>query len=143
MLVETNWHGKMSLVAGDESGNTFKMDASPKVGGEGKGLSPMAALLGSLSGCISMDTLAMLRRFVSKDQIQSFRVEADGTQNDEHPKYFTDIEITLYVDGDVPVERVWGALRKSEQDYCSVRNSLKSNVTLKVVLNGEDVPETK
>lgn len=142
MLVETNWHGKMALVAGDEKGNTFKMDASPESGGEGKGVSPMVGLLGGLSGCLSMDTLAMLRRFVKNDQIKNFRVEADGTQHEKNPHYFTDIEVTLFVDGEVPAKRVWDAFRKSEQQYCLVRNSLKSNVTLKVVLNGEEVPET-
>lgn len=141
MLVETNWEGKMSLVAGDDKGNTFKMDTSPKVGGEDKGMTPMAALLGAMSGCISMDTLAMLRRFVAKDQITSFRVEADGTQNDEHPKYFTEIAVTLYVEGDIPAERVWGAFRKSEEKYCSVRHSLKADVTLKLFMNGEEIPE--
>ncbi|WP_368645691.1 OsmC family protein [Alkalibacterium putridalgicola] len=141
MLVETIWEGKMSLVAGDDKGNTFKMDTSPKVGGEEKGVTPMAALLGAMSGCISMDTLAMLRRSVDNGEIQSFRVEADGTQNDEHPKYFTDIDVILYVEGSISAERVWGAFRKSEEKYCSVRHSLKADVTLKLVLNGKDTPE--
>lgn len=142
MLVETSWQGKMALEAGDDKGNSFKMDASPKVGGEGKGLSPMAALLGSLAGCLSMDILAMLRRFVDKGQVKNMRIETDGTQNDSHPHYFTAIAITLYMEGDIPAKRVWDAYRKSEENFCSVRNSLKADVSLKLVLNGEEVDES-
>lgn len=141
MFVETNWQGKMAFEAGNETGNTFVMDADLAVGGEGKGVSPMEALLGAVTGCLSMDVTAMLRRFVANNQIQSMRMMAEGTQNGTHPRYFTDITVTFYLDGDVPAERAWGAFRKSERSYCPVRNSLKSNVTLKLVLNGKEVPE--
>lgn len=141
MLVETNWQGKMAFTAGGDDGITFNMDASADVGGQGKGVTPMTALLGALSGCMSMDITAMLRKYVESNQITNMRMEADGTQNEQHPRYFTDVTITFYVEGDVPGKRVWSAMRKSEQTYCPVRNSMKANVTLKLILNGQEVPE--
>ncbi|WP_027109195.1 OsmC family protein [Lacticigenium naphthae] len=141
MRVETKWQGKMGFVTENELGKSFKMDAVEASGGLGDGVSPMEALLGALAGCTSMDMVAMLRRFVEDGKITDMKVESRAKQNEEHPHYFTDIEMTCVINGDVPADRVWRAFRMSEEKYCSVRNSMKSDVTLKVVLNGEEVPE--
>ena len=43
------------------------------------------------------------------------------------------------MDGDVPASRIWRALNLSNDKYCSVANSLKAELSYKVVLNGEEV----
>jgi len=136
MLVETNWQGSKTFVTENNDGNTLKMSS------ETDGISPMEALLGSLSGCTMIDAISILGRFVRNDQLKNLRVEADGERNDKAPRYFTNITLTFHVDGDVPAEDVWKAMRQSEEKFCSVSHSLSSDVHLKLILNGEEIPET-
>lgn len=89
-----------------------------------------------------IDAISILGRFVRNDQLKNLRVEADGERNDKAPRYFTNITLTFHVDGDVPAEDVWKAMRQSEEKFCSVSHSLSSDVHLKLILNGEEIPET-
>lgn len=136
MFVETNWQGNKTFVTENNDGNTLKMSS------ETDGMSPMEALLGSLSGCAMIDAIAILGRFVRNDQLQNLRVDAEGERNEKAPRYFTEITLTFHVDGDLPAAEVWKAMRQSEEKFCSVRHSMTSDVHLKLLLNGEDVPET-
>jgi putative redox protein len=47
--------GSYHLEAANESGNIVNMDASPEIGGAGKGMRPMQLLLVALGGCSSVD----------------------------------------------------------------------------------------
>ncbi|EXJ24099.1 OsmC/Ohr family protein [Alkalibacterium sp. AK22] len=137
MRVSTKWEGNLAFTMTNPNGNELRMDARKEVGGDGSGVSPMEAVLGGLAGCMGIDMYMVLKPY--QDKMTRMEIETDGTRNDESPKYFTAVEITVHVDGDVPASRVWRAVKLSDEKYCSVANSLKANLTYKVILNGEEV----
>lgn len=135
MLVETNWQGEKTFETQNNEGNTLKMSSGDDA------VSPMEALLGALSGCTMIDAISILGRFVRNDQLKNLRVEAEGERNDKAPRYFTKVTLTFHVEGDLPAEDVWKAMRQSDEKFCSVRHSMTSDVELKLILNGEETPE--
>lgn len=141
MKVTSEWTGGMGFTATNLNGQQMQMDATEKAGGEGKGVSPMEAVLGGLSGCMGIDMMMVLRRY--QENIQSLTFEMEGERNDGPPNYFTSIDMVCRVEGDVPADRVWRAIHLSDEKYCSVRHSLKADVTYRLILNGEEVPENK
>lgn len=139
MKVSTKWEGNLAFTMSNPDGNQVRMDARNEAGGEGSGVSPMEAVLGGLAGCMGIDMYMILKPF--QDKITRLEIETDGGRNDTAPKYFTAIEVTIHLDGDVPASRVWRAVKLSDEKYCSVANSLNADLTYNVILNGEHVPQ--
>lgn len=138
MKTTTDWTGGLSFKMTNPTGNELKMDARKEIGGGGDGVSPMEAVLGGLAGCMGMDIVTILRPY--KDRIQSLTFESDAQRQEEKPNYFTNIHLTVKVEGDLPESRIWRAIRLSDETYCSVANSLKAHITYSVMLNGENIP---
>ncbi|MEC6747729.1 OsmC family protein [Marinilactibacillus sp. XAAS-LB27] len=137
MKVSTKWEGNLAFTMNNSNGKELKMDAGEAAGGEGSGVSPMEAVLGGLAGCMGIDMYMILKPY--QDKLERIEIETDGERNEEPPKYFKNILIILHVDGDVPASRVWRAIKLSDEKYCSVANSLKAELTYKLILNGEQV----
>lgn len=141
MKVSTEWQGNMAFTMTKGDGNQVKMDAREEAGGEGSGVSPMESVLGGLAGCMGIDIFMVLKPY--QDKIEKLTFDTDGERNPEPPKYFTNVHITVHLDGDVPASRVWRAVKLSDEKYCSVANSLKADLTYTVILNGEEVEDPK
>ncbi|GEL68012.1 OsmC family protein [Marinilactibacillus psychrotolerans] len=137
MKVSTKWQGGFAFTMDNGKGYDLPMDAGTTAGGNGEGVSPMEALLGSLAGCMGIDIFMILKPY--QEKIERIELETDGERNEEPPKYFKKIQVTVHVDGDVPASRIWRAVNLSNDKYCSVANSLKAELSYKVVLNGEEV----
>lgn len=136
LSIKSKWTKGMSFDIQSDDGNVIKMGA-----GNEEGMSPMKALLGALSGCSAIDVIAILKRYVEDGSLKSLNVDAEGIRAEGHPQYYTDITLTFHIEGDVPEKRIWKAMRQSEEKFCSVRASLKSNVILKLILNGVAIQE--
>ena len=134
MKVMTTWSGKRVFTSVGESGYSVGVDATPAYGGEGKGATPMELILAGLAGCIGIDVTMILDNFL--DKIQRMEIETDGARKEELPKGFTAIELTFRVDGDIPDYRVWKAIELGSKKYCAVSDSLKADISYKLVLNG-------
>ncbi|WP_208558959.1 OsmC family protein [Marinilactibacillus kalidii] len=137
MNVSTEWEGNLAFNMKNSNGKELKMDAGEAAGGSGSGVSPMEAVLGGLAGCMGIDMYMILKPY--QDKLERIEIETDGERNEEPPKYFKKIHITLHVDGDVPASRVWRAIKLSDEKYCSVANSLKAELSYTLLLNGEKV----
>lgn len=141
MKTTTKWADGLQFNMTNAIGTEMIMDARKEIGGGEKGVTPMEAILGGLAGCMGMDVVTILRP--QKDKIQLLEFETDGNQNQEKPNFFTDIHTTVRVEGDIKADRIWRAVRLSDEKYCSVANSLKANLTYSVILNGEEVEDEK
>lgn len=141
MKVSTKWEGNLAFTMTNPDGNQVRMDAREEAGGEGTGASPMETVLGGLAGCMGIDMYMILKPY--QDKISRMEIDTDGERNDTAPKFFTAIEVTIHVDGDVPASRIWRAVKLSDEKYCSVANSLKADLSYKVILNGEEVSDEK
>ena len=74
-------------------------------------------LLG-LAGCTSMDVVSILLK--KRAPLRAFRLEVDASRAEEHPKVFTAIHLTFYLEGEGLKEKdVIEAIRLSQEKYCS------------------------
>ncbi|MEK5258403.1 OsmC family protein [Paenibacillus sp. FSL L8-0663] len=138
MKVSTTWHGKRAFTSEGPSGYSVGMDATAAYGGDGKGMTPMELLLAGLAGCMGIDITMILDRFLS--DITRIDIDAEGTRKEEMPTGFTAIDLTFYVDGDIPDYRVWKAIQMGKEKYCAVSDSLKAEIRMHLILNGTEVP---
>ncbi|GGG84793.1 MULTISPECIES: OsmC family protein [Paenibacillus] len=137
MNVTTIWQGKRAFESTGPSGYPVGMDATAAYGGDGKGATPMELLLAGLAGCIGIDVTMILDAFLGS--IQSIEIEANGTRKEEMPKSFTHIELVFKVNGDLPDYRIWKAIEMGKEKYCAVSESLKADISYRLILNGEEV----
>lgn len=138
MYVTTKWEGNMAFTMTNGLGKELRMDGRKEAGGEGLGVSPMEAVLGGLAGCMGIDIHMILKPY--HDKLERLVIDTDGLRNEEPPSSFKAIDLTIHLDGDIPASRVWRAVQLSDEKYCSVANSLKADLTYKVIVNGEEVP---
>ncbi|MFE4241637.1 OsmC family protein [Peribacillus butanolivorans] len=136
MKVVTKWNGQRAFTAVGDSGYEVSMDATPAYGGEGKGCTPTEMLLASLAGCIGIDVTMILKPYLSS--VDKLEIETDGTRKEELPKGFTSIVVTFIIDGQVDSKRIWRAINLGKEKYCAVSDSLKADISFRLILNGEE-----
>ena len=112
------------MEAVNESGNTVHMDASPDIGGAGKGFRPMQLLLASLGGCSAIDIVSILKK--QKQPIEDIKVTVNGErEKDKVPSLFTEVHAHFRIYGNLDVEKVRKAVSLSADKYCSVSKILE------------------
>jgi putative redox protein len=124
------------LQAMNEQGNTVETDASPAIGGGGKGMRPMEMLLSSLGACSSIDVIDILKKM--RQPLTDIQISIDGQREpDVVPSLFTDIEITFKLHGKLDPDKAQRAVAMSMEKYCSVTKILEktAKITWKVEIN--------
>lgn len=108
--------------------NNLKMDldGSANIGGEGKGPSPMQAVLGSVAGCSTIDIVEILKKM--RQPLDHIEVDVEGIRRDEVPKIFTTIHLHFKLTGDLKESKVIKAIDLSLNKYCSVALMLSETV---------------
>lgn len=135
MKMHVNWKGKMAFEGKSESGTTLLLDASPQVGGESKGQTPMEAVLTALGGCTGIDVVSILNKM--RIELDTFNLEIDAERAEDHPKVFTKINIHYNLTGkDLDEGKVRKAVNLTQDKYCSVSKSLKAEITYTFAING-------
>ncbi len=112
----------------NEAGATCMFDASAKLGGKNKGLTPMQLLAGSLAGCMSIDVILILQK--QKINPKVYGVEIDAMQKAGTPSPFEAMHLIFTVDEHVPLEKMERAIQLSKEKYCSVSLSLNPNIKI-------------
>jgi putative redox protein len=128
METKVEWKGQMKFIGTAGSGHPVTMDAAPEVGGSDSGTRPKELLLNGLAGCTGMDVISILEKM--KIRPESFRIEVEAEQTEEHPKVFKKIHMVYYVKGDVPEDKLKKAIGLSQQKYCGVGAMLKQGAQL-------------
>lgn len=117
------------LEASNADGNTLHMDASPQIGGTGKGFRPMETLLAGLGGCSAIDVVVILQK--SKQNLEDIRVEIDGErQQGVEPSLFETIHVTYKLKGSFTDESAQRAVDWSMNKYCSVARTLEKTAKI-------------
>ena len=123
-LAELVW--KDELVFTGTSGETsLVLDSASKAGP-----SPMQALALGLAGCMSMDVVDILRK--GRHDLRGLRATLVGRRAQESPKRFLAIELHFIVTGNVPIDQVERAVDLSRETYCSVWQSMRQDIELRV-----------
>ena len=110
----------------NEQGLTTTIDASPAIGGKEKGLRPMELLAGALAGCMSIDTLNILKK--QRIEVTAYEVKIVAQRKDAVPAAFETIELQFFADSSVPPDKLENAVRLSHEKYCSVSASLHPDI---------------
>ncbi len=96
------------------------------------GCMPTEALLLSLGGCMAIDIVSILKKM--RMDISQFRIDISGERNPDPPQYFKAVAMTLHLAGqNLDPRRIERAIALSREKYCSVYNSLRPDLDLKVL----------
>lgn len=126
-MTTVEWKGNMAFEATPPSGQTFRMDTHPDLGGT-EGPSPMEVLLASAAACSAMDVVTILQK--KRQTITSYRVEIEGDRVPQGtwPRPYTAIRMRHIVEGpDLDQAAVAQAVQLSDEKYCSVVATLRAN----------------
>jgi putative redox protein len=88
--------------------------------------SPMQALAYGLMGCMGMDVALILQK--GRHDLRGLRVHFEGDRADDHPRRYVRIRVRFEIAGPVPDEAVARALQLSREKYCSVSQSLATDI---------------
>ena len=105
-------------------GLTVLADASPDIGGQGKGLRPMELVLASVASCSSIDIVLLLNK--QRQELRDLRVRVTGQRAGTVPRVFTAIQVHYHFAGPLDAKKVERACRLSMEKLCSVSMMLKA-----------------
>ena len=124
----------------NQSGHRVFLDNKSKEKGTVKGISPMELLLMGLAGCSSIDVVSILGK--QKINPTSLKMEVNGKRNEgETPSLFKKIEVSVFIEGEIPSSKVKRAVDLSFEKYCSVSKTLESTakINYRVFLNNIEI----
>ena len=121
------WSRDLVFVGTTPQGYELDFDADAQWG-----CKPTEALLLSLGGCMAIDIVSILKKM--RMNISQFRIDMRGERNPDPPQYFSAVEMTLHLSGqNLDSRRIDRAIALSREKYCSVYNSLRPDMDLKVL----------
>ena len=113
--------------AQNDKQQSIQIDGAPSVGGEGKGMRPMEALLGALGTCTAIDLVDILRK--QRQEISDLKIDVKGERKEgKAPSPFTAIRMNFILEGKLDSHKVERAVELSVNKYCSVKESLDPNI---------------
>lgn len=120
--------------AQNEQGNTVHMDASPEIGGQGKGMRPMQMLLAAMGGCSVIDVVSILKK--QRQDLKDVKVTVTGErEKDVTPSLYTEVHAHFRLYGNIDKDKAEKAVSLSVEKYCSVARTLEK--TAKVTYSFE------
>lgn len=120
----------------DVNGHVIRMDVGSDMGGDDSGPRPKPLLLAALGGCSGLDVLAILKKM--KVKIDSFSIDADAHQTDEHPRVYDKIHLVYRFKGDdLDINKLHKAVSLSQERYCGVAAMLNKSaeITFEIVID--------
>ena len=121
--------GDFHLEATNDTGNSVHLDASPDIGGTGKGMRPMQLLLAALGGCSSVDLVMILKK--QKQDLKDISITVTGEREQgKVPSLYTDAHIHFKLIGNLDKEKVEKAIVLAVEKYCSVAKTLEKSATI-------------
>ena len=124
----------------NKNGQKVLLDNSSKTSGKVEGVSPMELLLMGVAGCSAIDIIAILGK--QKINPLSLKMEVNGLRKlKEVPALFYQIDIIIYLEGDIDKEKALRAAKLSYDKYCSVSKILEKTAKInhEVILNGKKI----
>ena len=132
-LIHVEWVGGHRFEAGRPNGPTARID------GEGEtGQSPPEALLSALATCVSYDVIDILAK--QRTPVESLEIDVVGERVSTVPRRYKHVTLNFRIGGaGIEKEKALRAIELSATKYCSVRDSLRSDIEVEwtVELNEE------
>lgn len=115
-----DWHGEFTFSA-PAGFPPIRLDS-----GDPNVPSPMQALAYGVMGCMAMDVVLILQK--GRHDLKALSVHFKGDRSETQPRRYTRIHLRFEVTGDIPETAVDRAIAMSHQTYCSVSNSLRTDL---------------
>jgi len=126
------WDKELIFVGRTQEGYEIEFDGHVQWG-----CKPTDAFLLSLAGCMGIDIVMFLQKM--KMDFESFKMDIKGERNITPPQYFKTIEMVIHIAGEnLNANKIARAVSLSQGKYCSVYNSLKKDIDVKITYNLED-----
>lgn len=117
------------LEAVNDSGNSVHLDASPDIGGTGKGMRPMQMLLTAFGGCSSIDVINILKK--QKQDLRDISITVTGEREaDAVPAVFVEAHVHFKLFGNIDPDKAQKAVSLAVDKYCSVAKTLESTAKI-------------
>lgn len=130
------WDKELIFLGRTQEGYEIEFDAHVQWG-----CKPTDALLLSLASCMGIDVVMFLQKM--KMDLENFKVDITGERNPTPPQYFKTVDIVLHLMGkNLNPKKVARAVSLSHEKYCSVYNSLRKDMDVKVSYNITDTAST-
>ena len=118
--MKLNWKKDLEFASAEGSPAIELHSSTPGV------TSPTQALGYAVMACMGMDVVHILQK--GRHALEALSVSFEGTRAQEHPRRYTAIHLHFEITGDVPDEAVTRAIELSRTTYCSVSNSLRTDI---------------
>jgi len=126
------WDKDLIFIGRTQQGYEIEFDAEVQWG-----CKPTDSLLLSLAGCMGIDVVMFLKKMRMK--LASFKMDIIGERNPTPPQYYKAIDMVLHIAGkDLDPKKIDRAIKLSHEKYCSVYNSLRKDMIVKVRYELED-----
>lgn len=130
MKAQVTWTGPgLRMIGEAEDGPAIVVDSKGGTYGTHSGPTPMELLLMGLAGCTAMDVVSIMEK--KRQPLTSLQVKVNAERADDHPRYFTKIELayTAYGEG-VDEDALARAIDLSENKYCSAQAMFRDKAEL-------------
>ena len=123
--VRLEHRGGMQFVAEPSSGHAIAFDDRAS----NQGGSPVETVLAALAACTAMDVVSIANK--KRQVVERYEVEASGTQRDEYPQVFSEIDVVHVVSGvDLSEAAIRRCIELSATKYCPVSAMLSAGATV-------------
>ena len=117
--------GGMQFVATPSSGHVIAFDERTS----NQGGSPVETVLTALAACTAMDVISIAAK--KRQAIDTYEVEASGSQRDEYPQVFTEIQVVHVVSGaGLSEAAIRRSIELSATKYCPVSAMISAGATV-------------
>lgn len=115
----------MQFVATPSSGHVIAFDDRES----NQGGSPVETVLAALAACSAMDVISIATK--KRQGVETYEIEVSGTQRDEYPQVFTEIDLVHVVRGtDLAEAAIRRAIELSATKYCPVSAMISAGATV-------------
>ena len=90
--------------------------------------SPPQALAYAVMACTAMDVVHILKK--GRQDLRALRVKFEGERAETHPRRFLSMHLHFDITGNVDARTVERAIELSKTTYCSVWNSLRTDIAV-------------
>jgi putative redox protein len=122
--IHVEWVGGHRFDAGRPGGPAARID------GEGEtGQSPPETLLSALATCVTYDVIDILAK--QRTPLESLEIDVVGERVDTIPRRYKHITLNFRISGKgIEKDQALRAIELSATKYCSVRDSLRSDIVV-------------
>ena len=120
----------------NENGHKVLLDRKYSPDYNVQGASPMELLLMGVAGCSSIDVISILEK--QKLDPDSYKMEVEGERESTPGKPWKRIHVKLYIEGNIPSDKIIRAAALSFDKYCSVAKNIEKSTLIEhsIYLNG-------